>query len=295
MSSFNPRPPRGGRPGPRRPRPRASRSFNPRPPRGGRLQLGGRDLPRARFNPRPPRGGRPERGRASASAPRFQPTPPAREATVSSSTKLAILMFQPTPPARGATRMLLDRLQHALVSTHAPRAGGDLSRSRCRVMSATFQPTPPARGRRHRGRRVAGALRVSTHAPRAGGDVGDRPRRHRVVVVSTHAPRAGGDFFAEGGAWLPSSFQPTPPARGATWGQDVILYSYRFQPTPPARGATRVLRQGRRRTAGGFNPRPPRGGRLDARGVLLSRRPVSTHAPRAGGDSARITHYCTDG
>ena len=58
-SDFNPRPPRGGRPGAE---PRGvphRKDFTPRPPRGGRLSLV--RCPRrwsSYFNPRPPRGGR---------------------------------------------------------------------------------------------------------------------------------------------------------------------------------------------------------------------------------------------
>ena len=79
---FNPRPPRGGRPGAGfnaispalfQSTPSARRAtrrvqcvrsedqhFNPRPPRGERLQAGGRHpAERINFNPRPPRGERP--------------------------------------------------------------------------------------------------------------------------------------------------------------------------------------------------------------------------------------------
>ena len=81
MGNFNPRPPRGGRPGdalhgvqpavisihaPREggdpdggSHPSGGHDFNPRPPRGGRLHRGGQQSYRAgHFNPRPPRGGR---------------------------------------------------------------------------------------------------------------------------------------------------------------------------------------------------------------------------------------------
>ena len=55
---FNPRPPRGGRPGIKR-HGLTTEYFNPRPPRGGRHQykrLFG--FQNRNFNPRPPRGGR---------------------------------------------------------------------------------------------------------------------------------------------------------------------------------------------------------------------------------------------
>src|SRR5665213_3111647 len=57
-----------------------------------------------------------------------------------------------------------------------------------------------------------------------------------------------------------------------------------FQSTPPARGATGILES----FIGlvGFNPRPPRGGRLVSVRKCWHSEIVSIHAPRAGGDWA---------
>ena len=77
------------------------------------------------FNPRPPRGGR--RPRAGA---RRRPAP-----------------FQPTPPARGATHAGPEAHQRMAVSTHAPRAGGDLLGRRRRGVGEGFNPRPPRGGR----------------------------------------------------------------------------------------------------------------------------------------------------
>ena len=69
------------------------------------------------------------------------------------------------------------------------------------------------------------------------------------------------DFF-----FLSHLFQPTLPVRGATDCGKVILEGVEFQPTLPVRGATL--------------------GRARRRHDLL----ISTHAPRAGSDFARM--YC---
>ena len=58
---FNPRPPRGGRPGTSRLSLDLHGRFNPRPPRGGRLTSARPTACLTGFNPRPPRGGRPPR------------------------------------------------------------------------------------------------------------------------------------------------------------------------------------------------------------------------------------------
>ena len=130
------------------------------------------------------------------------------------------------------------------------------------------------------------------------------------------------------------SFQSTPPARGAT--PDVLgdIRVVEFQSTPPARGATfpswkiatalqisiHAPREGGDssyipavQTAGYFNPRPPRGGRLrvaedgrwrsefqstpPARGATTYLHTcdyweeISIHAPREGGDSKDAQFY----
>ena len=127
-----------------------------------------------------------------------------------------------------------------------------------------------------------------------------------------------------------SRFQSTPPARGATNTIRQHSKGRRFQSTPPARGATFALHhttavdsisihapreggdlisQTLEPEIGHFNPRPPRGGRLDplstmrrdglfqstppARGATFSRYKfphllmISIHAPREGGDPSR--------
>ena len=145
--------------------------FQPTPPARGATS--GRALGRPNppcFNPRPPRGGRPALAGTPFGALEFQPTPPARGATAGAAgNAITVALFQPTPPARGATPSIAVESPASMVSTHAPRAGGDARR-----------PPPGER------------QQVSTHAPRAGGDEG-RTRTPESGPVSTHAPRAGGD------------------------------------------------------------------------------------------------------
>ena len=82
------------------------------------------------------------------------------------------------------------------------------------------------------------------------------------VVISIHAPRAGGDMSGPLALWGYQKFQSTPPVRGATRTfRQYLSRCPRFQSTPPVRGATCV--------AGGDS----------------ERRPISIHAPRAGGDA----------
>ena len=79
--------------------------------------------------------------------------------------------------------------------------------------------------------------------------------------ISIHAPREGGDV------------RPSPPT------PNCVL----FQSTPPARGATGG-RSAAQPALADFNPRPPRGGRLDCIHSTPETITISIHAPREGGD-----------
>ena len=240
--SFQPTPPARGatRPRPARRRPRAS--FNPRPPRGGRLRP--RRSPRTSrpsFNPRPPRGGRPARL--------------SRRPTTWGS-------FNPRPPRGGRPAERMDVGRPTVVSTHAPRAGGDLDGAQERLGRACFNPRPP-RGGRHVAPATFPPEMEFQPTPPARGATLPRLPVEDVVLVSTHAPRAGGDPRRRRRARSATGFNPRPPRGGR-----------------PGSGPPRPA--GRR-----FNPRPPRGGRLAVvpepdHGLF-----VSTHAPRAGDDSHR--------
>ena len=83
--------------------------------------------------------------------------------------------------------------------------------------------------------------------------------------ISIHAPREGGDGLITRRSKRLKLFQSTPPARGATINNHIVVNPCRFQSTPPARGATII-----------------------AIGVpkLFY---ISIHAPREGGDSSALT------
>ena len=82
----------------------------------------------------------------------------------------------------------------------------------------------------------------------------------RPCAISTHAPRTGSDPALHDVVDFLRQFQPTLPARGATFPVPLAPVIRVFQPTLPARGATRC------------NPYAP----------LI--RQISTHAPRTGSD-----------
>ena len=103
-------------------------------------------------------------------------------------------------------------------------------------------------------------MSISIHAPREGGDE-FAANLLDLTTISIHAPREGGDAdLFGGGTWernfnprpprggrqyfvcytlMQEVFQSTPPARGATHGDKVLILPHvKFQSTPPARGAT---------------------------------------------------------
>ena len=85
---------------------------------------------------------------------------------------------------------ILDDIQ--VISTHAPRTGGD--------------PTYISR----RGK----STNISTHAPRTGGDVYITLTTKQTENISTHAPRTGGDWDYPAFPGMTGDFNPRPPHRG---------------------------------------------------------------------------------
>ena len=79
--------------------------------------------------------------------------------------------FQSTPPARGATTAASGQMHLAIVSIHAPRAGGDY----CGVWSDApchrFNPRPRAGGDRLRRYHQVATAASFNPRPRAGGDM----------------------------------------------------------------------------------------------------------------------------
>ena len=114
---------------------------------------------------------------------------------------------------------------------------------------------------------MAGVFPISIHAPHEGGDggildlVGD-------YAISIHAPHEGGD--ASG------SVRP--------------LFHFIFQSTPPTRGATRAAVCGHCSTSY-FNPRPPRGGRLE-KWVRVADKAVFQSTPPTRGATQGVCQRC---
>ncbi len=121
--------------------------------------------------------------------------------------------------------------------------------------------------------------------PAGGATVCDEFQVRYHKVISIHAPRGGSDVL--GYAWprCPKQFQSTLPAGGATIKDlRTMAILYEFQSTLPAGGATRNLPATYRRNQH-FNPRSPRGERLDVRTAYeVVHRDISIHAPRGGSD-----------
>ncbi len=128
------------------------------------------------------------------------------------------------------------------------------------LLSNRFQPTLPARGATASAAWSSSRLRISTHAPRTGSDQSD------CRIASCHAdfnPRSPhGErhrtVMQKEGRRL--RFQPTLPARGATFTERPAIRDVGFQPTLPARGATIAFYTVRKRFWY-FNPRSPHGER----------------------------------
>ena len=103
------------------------------------------------------------------------------------------------------------------------------------------------------------------------------------IDISTHAPREGSD--REGHCPQPDrrDFNPRSP-RGERRGWHALLYAeILFQPTLPARGATFAASVAR--TTGVFQPTLPARGATCFHSALSRMSAISTHAPREGSDS----------
>ena len=99
--------------------------------------------------------------------------------------------------------------------------------------------------------------------PREGHDPGGVPRHRRKAFISIHVPREGHDATAFISLLLIALFQSTCPARGTT--------------------SCRCSRSFTRRD---FNPRAPRGARLEAVKDIERKAWISIHVPREGHDDS---------
>ena len=100
--------------------------FNPRPPRGGRPGCQPRWRRPQRFQSTPPRGGRLRRHETVGKGGPISIHAPREGGDFGTVASIAMApIFQSTPPARGATPRISNRPQAGRISIHAPREGGD--------------------------------------------------------------------------------------------------------------------------------------------------------------------------
>ena len=131
---------------------------------------------------------------------------------------------------------------------------------------------------------VLGPIIVSTHATRAGRDK-IRRGQFRVRIVSTHATRAGRDTNALSASALVGGFNSRDPCGSRPKEKMTLGYKKRFNSRDPC--GSRPTCTPHRPPPSCFNSRDPCGSRLQARHRVMTNKPVSTHATRAGRDCAR--------
>ena len=149
----------------------------------------------------------------------------------------------------------------SIVSTHAPRAGRDVSSRPISARPALFQSTRPARGATSSSCSARHCNAVSIHAPRAGRD-GIALEHYDPATVSIHAPRAGRDTVDQARVAVFAVSIHAPRAGRDGRSGSTSSARGKFQSTRPARGAT------------------------SSNGISGSSTTVSIHAPRAGRDPA---------
>ena len=125
------------------------------------------------------------------------------------------------------------------ISIHAPREGGDAPSPISRPKNKNFNPRPPRGGRQEITFGFQKISEISIHAPREGGDL-RTIMDPQNVRISIHAPREGGD----------SALQ-----KASTPTEIISIHA-------PREGGD-YLRSGGWSRSLYFNPRPPRGGRLE--------------------------------
>ena len=147
---------------------------------------------------------------------RFQPTLPARGATATTRRERSeIWYFNPRSPHGERRYQVTCSRCSAYFNPRSPH-GERRQRRHVYGRESAFQPTLPARGATANGWTHAGYFKISTHAPRTGSD-GEVSDLGIVHVISTHAPRTGSDAMLGNMCRESTLFQPTLPARGATY------------------------------------------------------------------------------
>ena len=123
---------------------------------------------------------------------------------------------------------------------------------------------------------------ISIHAPREGGDPKYSILTFRFSTFQSTPPARGATAILVDSHHICSNFNPRPPRGGRPCDKKISLGGRYFNPRPPRGGrhaATSTVRR-----VSHFNPRPPRGGRLGSYKEEMSSKLISIHAPREGGD-----------
>ena len=167
---FNPRSPRGERPGCNRNQPGGACISTLAP-------LAGSDGLRRRvkssnsnFNPRSPRGERRCRRRSLRGSFRFQPSLPSRGATLEDAKKARLEAISTLAPLAGSDPPLCLQYRHRAISTLAPLAGSDLVELLLIKLPGDFNPRSPRGERRQLLKPGGPPFLISTLAPLAGSD-----------------------------------------------------------------------------------------------------------------------------
>ena len=286
--------------------PRTSRHFYPRPPRGGRR------------GPKKPRSARtlflstPSARRATVASSSstsvsksFLSTPSARRATRPNGGPAHAKIFLSTPSARRATCTRPEHRAHQDISIHALREEGDINPEPDDAATDNFYPRPPRGGRpagmteKQRaefnfyprpprgGRRASGLLAVRATAflstPSARRATVAIEPRDSGRAISIHALREEGDRRRPPRQLPVTHFYPRPPRGGRQEPVEVPDISKIFLSTPSARRATTRSRGCAQRQQISIHALREEGdrGRLRKRGSGL----ISIHALREEGDT----------
>ena len=118
--------------------------------------------------------------------------------------------------------------------------------------------------------------------PPRGGRRGLSATNIRYTAISIHAPREGGDFYMAALLTSLGISIHAPREGGDRKDEGEKVVNVNFNPRPPRGGRLQDVHAVR--SLKNFNPRPPRGGRRFVRIVSLSLPIISIHAPREGGD-----------
>ena len=168
----------------------------------------------------------------------FQSTLPARGATPPSrGCRQSGLDFNPRSPHGERRLFSIVFVGISGISIHAPRTGSDALILLGLLVEVLFQSTLPARGATNSYGIINNCKRISIHAPRTGSDDG---RRRTSAAAKDFNPRSphGERRPPRPALAIPTKFQSTLPARGATRTPDRNGGKKVFQSTLPARGAT---------------------------------------------------------